>query len=191
MWREASRTGRQRGCIAASRTRSCSAPRRWLLPCNGANVCAGMPRTHGQTAGDHARLAACRRSLAISGLDRVERPPLFVRCVEFHDYQTGAGLIDPGHIDVGSTITLSVQLSDPGPTSAAAASPQPMRADAQLHTSLRKATRSSSALRRCTTCRRCTTARATLSCSNCGRTQRIASIVTIEGFRSPCSRVRT
>lgn len=48
--------------------------------------------------------------------DRVERPPLFVRCVEFHDYQTGAGLIDPGHIDVGSTITLSVQLSDPGPT---------------------------------------------------------------------------
>lgn len=40
-----------------------------------------------------------------------ERPALNVRCVEFHRYATGGELIDPGHIDVGSTLTLSVQLS--------------------------------------------------------------------------------
>lgn len=43
------------------------------------------------------------------------RPDLHVRCIEFHDYRAGGGLQDPGHIDVGSTLTLSVQLSTPGP----------------------------------------------------------------------------
>ena len=42
-------------------------------------------------------------------------PLLNVRCIEFHDYKAGGGLQDPGHIDVGSTLTLSVQLSEPGP----------------------------------------------------------------------------
>jgi len=44
-----------------------------------------------------------------------ERPPLHTRCVEFHSYTAGGGLLDPGHIDVGSTITLSVLLSDATP----------------------------------------------------------------------------
>ena len=43
----------------------------------------------------------------------LQRPDLNVRCVEFHSYTAGGGLADPGHIDVGSMITLSVQLSTP------------------------------------------------------------------------------
>ena len=43
------------------------------------------------------------------------RPEVHVRCIEFHSYSPGGGLQDPGHVDVGSTLTLSVQLSPPGP----------------------------------------------------------------------------
>lgn len=39
--------------------------------------------------------------------------PLSVRCVEFHAYTVGAALMDPGHRDRGSTISMSVLLSDP------------------------------------------------------------------------------
>ena len=44
-----------------------------------------------------------------------QRPPLNVRCVEFHKYTAGGGLTDTGHIDIGSALTMSVQLSQPGP----------------------------------------------------------------------------
>lgn len=37
------------------------------------------------------------------------------RCIEFHKYTVGGGLMDPGHTDAGSVITLSVQLSVPEP----------------------------------------------------------------------------
>ena len=50
--------------------------------------------------------------------DLSRRPPLHIRCIEFHDYKPGGALMDPGHIDVGSTLTLSVQLSPPGPPEA-------------------------------------------------------------------------
>ena len=40
------------------------------------------------------------------------RRELSVRCVEFHEYSAGGDLTDPGHIDVGSALTLSVQLSE-------------------------------------------------------------------------------
>ena len=36
----------------------------------------------------------------------------FQWCVEFHEYSAGGDLADPGHIDVGSALTLSVQLSE-------------------------------------------------------------------------------
>ena len=41
--------------------------------------------------------------------------PLNVRCIELHTYQAGGGLTDLGHCDRGSTLTVSVQLSPPGP----------------------------------------------------------------------------
>ena len=42
-----------------------------------------------------------------------QQPILNVRCIEFHHYTPGGALADPGHIDVGSMLTLSVQLSEP------------------------------------------------------------------------------
>ena len=51
--------------------------------------------------------------------ERTERPKLHIRCVEYHEYTApGDGLSDPGHIDVGSIVTLAVQLSTPGPADA-------------------------------------------------------------------------
>ena len=41
------------------------------------------------------------------------QPDLHVRCVEFHKYTAGGGLIDLGHTDIGTSITMSVQLSPP------------------------------------------------------------------------------
>ena len=41
---------------------------------------------------------------------------LSVRCIELHLYTAGGGLTDPGHNDLGSVLTLSVMLSDPGPS---------------------------------------------------------------------------
>jgi hypothetical protein len=38
---------------------------------------------------------------------------LNVRCVELHHYSVGAGLMDPDHKDSGSSLTLSVLLTDP------------------------------------------------------------------------------
>ena len=43
---------------------------------------------------------------------------LNVRCIELHLYHAGGGLLDPGHYDGGSTLTVSVQLSAPGPSDA-------------------------------------------------------------------------
>ena len=40
---------------------------------------------------------------------------LNVRCIELHLYKAGGGLTDTGHYDQGSVLTLSVQLSPPGP----------------------------------------------------------------------------
>ena len=40
---------------------------------------------------------------------------LNVRCVEVHEYTVGGGLIDPAHTDVGSALTLAVQLSEAMP----------------------------------------------------------------------------
>ena len=38
---------------------------------------------------------------------------LSVRCIEYHSYWPGGCLLDPDHIDAGSTLTLSALLSDP------------------------------------------------------------------------------
>ena len=56
---------------------------------------------------------ATRRHADSAGMCALDAP-LNVRCVEFHSYREGGGLLDPGHRDTGSTITLSVQLSQPG-----------------------------------------------------------------------------
>lgn len=39
--------------------------------------------------------------------------PLQVRCAEYHSYATGGGLLQPGHRDDGSALTMSVLLSEP------------------------------------------------------------------------------
>lgn len=44
--------------------------------------------------------------------NRVARP-LQVRCVELHSYAPGGGLLQPGHRDHGSVLTMSVLLTDP------------------------------------------------------------------------------
>ena len=38
---------------------------------------------------------------------------LHVRCIEYHSYREGGGLVAPGHCDNGSVMTLSVMLSKP------------------------------------------------------------------------------
>lgn len=38
--------------------------------------------------------------------------PLYVRCIELHTYTQGAGLLDPGHRDNGSILSMAVLLSD-------------------------------------------------------------------------------
>ena len=87
--------------------------------------------------------------------DLSRRPPLHIRCIEFHDYKPGGALMDPGHIDVGSTLTLSVQLSHPDrPRRAAGSSRRTARAACRRHTSFSAATPFSSAQLRCTTSRR-------------------------------------
>ena len=40
---------------------------------------------------------------------------LNIRCVEVHQYTAGGGLTDPTHTDVGSTLTMAVQLSEAAP----------------------------------------------------------------------------
>ena len=39
--------------------------------------------------------------------------PLKVRCVELHTYTLGGSLLNPGHRDSGSTLTISILLSEP------------------------------------------------------------------------------
>ena len=39
--------------------------------------------------------------------------PLGVRCIEYHTYRIGGGLLDPEHRDMGSTLTLSCLLTEP------------------------------------------------------------------------------
>ena len=39
--------------------------------------------------------------------------PLQVRCAEYHSYAEGGGLLQPGHRDDGSALTMSVLLSEP------------------------------------------------------------------------------
>lgn len=81
----------------------------------------GVWRTFGQVCSSVLvkLLAAMNNSSLVDGTWRVadthftERPRLNVRCIEFHQYTAGGGLTDPGHIDVGSILTLSVQLSHP------------------------------------------------------------------------------
>ena len=45
---------------------------------------------------------------------RDEAIPLHVRCIELHSYSAGGGLLQNGHRDHGSVLTMSVLLSDPG-----------------------------------------------------------------------------
>jgi len=40
-----------------------------------------------------------------------QQPDLHIRCIEFHKYTVGGGLIDCGHIDIGTSLTMSVMLS--------------------------------------------------------------------------------
>ena len=41
------------------------------------------------------------------------RQPLHTRCIEYHRYETGGGLVCAGHRDAGSALTMAVLLSDP------------------------------------------------------------------------------
>lgn len=62
-----------------------------------------------------ARLVAAMRSADLEdGRARAAEPPLelAVRCVELHTYRVGGALLDADHRDNGSTITISVLLSD-------------------------------------------------------------------------------
>ena len=101
----------------------CSDHHRKLFLHHEAGCTNATGRTFGQACPDILAklLEAVHASPLIDGTWRskethlVERPPLHLRCLEWHDYTSGGGLIDPGHIDVGSTCTLSVQCSDPGP----------------------------------------------------------------------------
>ena len=52
---------------------------------------------------------------AVGAADATAAPELHVRCVEFHRYTSGGGLTELAHKDVGSALTLSVQLSPPEP----------------------------------------------------------------------------
>lgn len=65
-------------------------------------------------AGGHFARAApalCEKLLAL--MRRRWPSPCAVRCVEYHEYRPGGALLDAGHRDVGSNLTLSVLLSDP------------------------------------------------------------------------------
>ena len=42
-----------------------------------------------------------------------ELGPLNVRCIELHKYMPGGGVVSVGHRDMGSSLTMSVQLSEP------------------------------------------------------------------------------
>ncbi|KAL1511145.1 hypothetical protein AB1Y20_005963 [Prymnesium parvum] len=45
------------------------------------------------------------------------KAPLHVRCIEFHTYAEGGGLIEPDHRDNGSVLTMSALVSNPRDTS--------------------------------------------------------------------------
>lgn len=56
-----------------------------------------------------------RENVARAGIcDAASFDALSVRCIELHTYSAGGGLTEPGHCDQGSTVTLSVLLSEPG-----------------------------------------------------------------------------
>ena len=67
-----------------------------------------LPALHGKLV---SRLRGAVEEMA-TGV-RVGDATLSVRCIEKHTYQVGAGLMDEGHRDVGSVVTMSVLLSDP------------------------------------------------------------------------------
>ena len=75
----------------------------------------GVSRTFGQA---HPELLGKLVSTMRTKADAAGMCPaskvLNIRCIELHNYLAGAGLDDLGHIDVGSTLTLSIQLSPPG-----------------------------------------------------------------------------
>jgi hypothetical protein len=48
-----------------------------------------------------------------TGSDLHQDLDLHVRCVEYHTYKLGGGLVAAGHCDAGSALTLAVMLSDP------------------------------------------------------------------------------
>jgi hypothetical protein len=52
-------------------------------------------------------------SMTSQGFEVPTQHELNVRCIEFHSYAVGGGLLQPGHRDDGSTLTLSILLSDP------------------------------------------------------------------------------
>ena len=57
-------------------------------------------------------LTAARSHAAAAG---VCPEALNVRCIELHTYHGGGGLLEAGHYDKGSTLTVSMLLSPPGP----------------------------------------------------------------------------
>ena len=61
------------------------------------------------------KLATAAREHADASGMCAKSVPLNCRCIEFHKYTVGGGLMDPGHTDAGSIITLSIQLSRPEP----------------------------------------------------------------------------
>ena len=79
--------------------------------CMHDGVCRSFPEAH--PAIFNKMLAEVRRAAGAHGQCSVDEE-LNVRCLEFHNYLPGGGLEDIGHIDAGSTLTLSVQLSTPG-----------------------------------------------------------------------------
>ena len=58
-------------------------------------------------------LATVRQRAAMAAMCPLDEQ-LNIRCIELHHYEAGSGLDDIGHVDIGSTITLSVLLSPPG-----------------------------------------------------------------------------
>ena len=69
-------------------------------------------------------VASAAVTTVVSALRRIacarqgtQQRQLGVRTIEYHTYRVGGGLLDPDHCDMGSVLTLSCLLSDPGEVS--------------------------------------------------------------------------
>jgi len=59
------------------------------------------------------RIVSAMCSAGCVGCLTEDGAPLKVRCVELHTYTLGGSLLNPGHRDSGSTLTISILLSEP------------------------------------------------------------------------------